>query len=211
MLSDNRMDTADNPISASMLLSMSERLARIKANTLNRCPGDEAKKAAQQLGDLIPTLDLTHVHSVKVKNRLPKGRGTVLWWLGDKFQEYWWKSGRKLSPKNVSWVGILLCSSWLLLQPLLHPTADAGLLWLSRMSVHFTRMTLMSVHAPPVSARTQLWRVPTHTHPLSFFSREDTKYQRGGTGSDRPPVTRVISLLFLCVLIIHRLISALRD
>lgn len=31
--------------------------------------------------------------------------------IGDKFQEHWWKSGRKLSPKTVSWVGISLESS----------------------------------------------------------------------------------------------------
>lgn len=50
-----------------------------------------------------------------------------------------------------------------------------------------------------------------HTHPPSFIAREDTKYQRGGAGSNPPPVTRVISLFFLWARLIHRLISALSD
>lgn len=96
------------------------------------------------------------------------------------FSDYWGQMSRtpmKIWNKMVSQKCFLgwnfawqLCSSSLLLQPLLHPAADAQLnprlLWLSRMSVHFTRMTLMSVTAPPVSARTRPGLDGPHTLTL---------------------------------------------
>lgn len=144
----------------------------------------------------------------KVDHRLPKGISTVLWLLGTDFKNTDENLGENVSQNCFQNCFPKLCSSSLLLQPLLHPTADAKL-----------NPGCCGCHECPSISRewpwcplTRLLFQPGHGagwSPLRFISHEDTKYQCGCTGSNPPPITHVISLLFLCALLIHRLISAL--
>lgn len=113
---------------------------------------------------------------LKVDYLIPKGSTTGLWLLRLNTDD-----NLELSPKNVSLglnVAWKLRSASLSLQPLLHweqkPNWIPGCCGCHKCPSIFTWMTLTSDNAPPVSARTRRWMVPT-PHTLALWGSSHMK------------------------------------